>query len=99
MTNHPNRSQTEAYIHGIVIRESEKALQVSCKLEEGDEPVSGGIWFPRSQIELVGPVYEIEAERNPTFAAIIRRTDPALCVFKMPVWLARKSKVCFGTRL
>lgn len=88
-----------AYIQGQIVRETEKALLISCKLEQGDEPVSGGVWFPRSQVELVGPVYDIEAERNPTYADVIRRTDPALCVFKLPVWLAKKAGACYGTQL
>ena len=88
-----------AYIQGQIIRETDKALLISCKLEQGDEPVSGGVWFPRSQVELVGAVYDIEAARNPICADVIRRTEPALCVFKMPVWLARKNGVCFGTAI
>ncbi len=86
------------YIQGRIVRETDEALLISCQLEQGDEPVSGGAWFPCSQVELVGAVYDIEAERNPTYADMIRRTDPALCIFKVPAWLACKNGVCFGTR-
>jgi hypothetical protein len=89
---------TDAFIHGRIVRETEKALLISCKLEQGDEPVSGGVWLPRSQVELLGAVHAIEAERNPTYAAVMLRTEPDACVFKIPAWLARKSGVCFGMR-
>lgn len=78
-----------ALINGVVIRETEKALMIRCQLEAGDEPVSGGVWFPRSQIEDRGDAY-LEMP-----AAVRAVLEPSR-VFSMPLWLARKAGVCFG---
>ena len=88
-----------AYITGTVIRETDKAVMLNCQMERGDEPVSGGVWFPRSQIERIGSQIEVEAARNPGFAEVLRRTGSAAAVYSVPVWLARKAGVCHATRL
>lgn len=86
----PANTQT-AYINGTVVRETDKAILLRCRMERGDEPVSAEVWFPKSQIEDCG---DANAELPEAVRAVV---EPAR-LFAMPAWLARKSGVCFGTR-